>query len=113
MTREQDSDSTLPSEREEREIKTPSPHRPGERRDVLSPQGGENISKLTSPSPELICSFCGVVTHDYKNYPVLHQYIREQADALAQRRFGGYQQIPGWVRLESPKQVPIKQEPLW
>ena len=33
-----------------------------------------------------MCSFCGVNTHDYRDCPVMHQYIREQADALAQRR---------------------------
>ena len=42
----------------------------------------------------------------------MHQYIREQADALAQRRLGEYQQIQDWARHESPKQVPTKQEPL-
>ena len=113
MTREQDSDSTLQPEKEERGMETPSPHRPGERRGTLYPQIGANVPKLVSSPQELVCSLCGVVTHNYKNCPVLHQYIREQADALTQRRLGEYQQIQDWARHESPKQVPTKQEPLW
>ena len=48
MTREQDSDSTLPPEKEKRGMETPSPHRPGEKRGTLYPQGGENVPKLSS-----------------------------------------------------------------
>ena len=45
MTREQDSDSTLPPEGERRGMETPSPHRPGEGRGALYPQGSENVRK--------------------------------------------------------------------
>ena len=112
MTREQDSDSTLPPEGERREIEILSPHRPGERRGALYLQVSENVPKMIPSPQEVVCSFCGVTTHNYKNCPVLHQYIREQADALAQRRLGEYQQVQDWARHESPKQIPTKQEPL-
>ena len=42
-----------------------------------------------------MCSFCGGNTHDYRDCPVMHQYIREQADALAQRRMGEYHTTTG------------------
>ena len=38
----------------------------------------------------LVCSFCGNNTHDYRGCPVLHQYIRQQANELAAARSGGY-----------------------
>ena len=41
----------------------------------------------------------------------MHQYIREQADALAQRRMGEYQQPQEWERYETPRQVPSYQGP--
>ena len=43
---------------------------------------------------------------------VMHQYIREQADALAQKRLGEYQQLWEWAGYEPPRQVPTYQEPL-
>ena len=39
----------------------------------------------------------------------MHQYIREQADALAQRRMGEYQQPREWEGYEIPRQVPSYQ----
>ena len=41
----------------------------------------------------------------------MHQYIREQADALAQRRMGEYQQPREWEGYEIPRQVPSYQGP--
>ena len=41
----------------------------------------------------------------------MHQYIREQADALAQRRMGEYQQPGEWEGYETPRQVPSYQGP--
>ena len=78
ITREQDSDSTLPPEGERRGIETLSPHRPGERRGASYSQGGEDVPKMVPSPQELVCSFCRVVTHNYKDCPVLHQYKREQ-----------------------------------
>ena len=62
---------------------------------------------------ETICSFCGVSTHGYKDCPIMHQHIREQADALAQRRLGEYQQVQEWAEYEPPRQVPTYQGPLY
>ena len=42
----------------------------------------------------------------------MHQYIREQADALAQKRLGEYQQMRDWVRYEPPRQILTHQGPL-
>ena len=41
----------------------------------------------------------------------MHQYIREQADALAQRRMGEYRQPLEWEGYEIPRQVPSYQGP--
>ena len=60
---------------------------------------------------EVMCSFCGGNTHDYRDCPTMHQYIREQADALAQRRMGEYQQPQEWGGYEIPRQVPSYQGP--
>ena len=38
----------------------------------------------------LACSFCGNNTHDYRGCPVLHQYIRQQANELAAAWASGY-----------------------
>ena len=43
----------------------------------------------------------------------MHQYIREQADALAQRRLGEYQQPREWGGYEIPRQVPSYQGPFF
>ena len=106
MTREQDSDSTLPPEGEERKMGVPSPHRLGGEMNILSPRHSE-----LSPQ-EVVCSFCGVITHGHRDCPILHQYIREQADALAERRLNEYRQLQGWVKYESPKEIPLDDEPL-
>ena len=90
MTREQDSDSTLPPEGREREMEILSPYRMGERKNILSPCHGESLIQPTVPPQETVCSFCGVATHGHRDCPVLHQYIREQADALAEIRLNEY-----------------------
>ena len=60
-----------------------------------------------------MCSFCGVNTHDNRDYPVMQQYIREQADALAQRRLGEYRHQREWEGYETPRQLPPHQDPLF
>ena len=60
-----------------------------------------------------MCSFCGVNTHDYRDCPVMQQYVREQADALAQRRLGEYQHPREWEGYEIPRQLPPHQDPLF
>ena len=83
MTREQDSDSTIPPDGEKGGIRTLSPQRPEEREGISYPLVDNQVSGVVSSSQEIICSFCGIATHNYKNCPVLHQYIREQPDKLA------------------------------
>ena len=109
MTREQESDSTLSPEKEEGGVETPSPQRLEGRQGYQPP-----LRSQCAPSPmvtqrEVMCSFCGVNTHDYRDCPVMHQYIREQADALAQRRLEEYQQPQEWEGYEIPRQVPSYQ----
>ena len=43
----------------------------------------------------------------------MHQYIREQADTLAQRRLEEYQQLREWGGYGPPRQVPSYQGPLF
>ena len=43
----------------------------------------------------------------------MHQYIREQVDALAQRRLEEYQQLWEWEGYEIPTQAPPYQGPLF
>ena len=60
-----------------------------------------------------MCPFCGVDTHDYRDCPVMQQYIREQANALAQRRLGEYRHPREWEGYEIPRQLPPHQDPLF
>ena len=113
MTREQESDSTLSPEKEEGGIETPSPQRLEGGRGYQHPLHGGYVPRPGISSKEVMCSFCGVNTHDYRGCLVMHQYIREQADALAQRRLGEYQQSWEWEGYEIPKQVPPHQGPLF
>ena len=41
----------------------------------------------------------------------MHQYIREQADALAQKRLEEYHQLQAWAAYESPKRVLSRHNP--
>ena len=92
MTREQESDSTLSPEKEEGGVETLSPQKLDGRRGYQRPLHGGYLSQPVMTPKEVMCSFCGGNTHDYRDCPTMHQYIREQADALAQRRMGEYQQ---------------------
>ena len=112
MTREQESDSTLSPEKEEGGVETPSPQRLEGRRGYQRPLHGGYVSQPVITPKEVMCSFCGGNTHDYRDCPVMQQYIREQADALAQRRLGEYQHPREWERYEIPRQLPPHQDPL-
>ena len=72
---------------------------------------GEYFPKAIMSPQEVVCSFCGVATHSHKDCPVMHQYIREQADALAQKRLEEYHQLQAWAAYESPKRVPSRHDP--
>ena len=98
MRREQESDSTLPPEKEERGMETPSPCRLGERGGYTGPLHGGYVPSLVMSHREVTCSFCGVNTNGYKDCPVMHQYIGEQADALTQKRLEEYQELREWER---------------
>ena len=111
MTREQESDSTLSPEKEEGGIETPSPQRLDGRQGYQHPLHGGYLPQPVVTPKEMMCSFCGGNTHDYRDCPMMHQYIREQADALARRRQGGYQQPRDWGNYENPRQGPPYQRP--
>ena len=112
MTREQESDSTLSPEKEEGGIETPSPLRLEGRQGYQHPLQGGYVPQPVIAPREVMCSFCGANTHNYRDCPVMHQYIREQADAFAQRRLEEYQQPREWEGYEIPKQVQPYQGPL-
>ena len=105
MTREQESDSTLSPERGEGGVETLSPQKSDGRRGYQRPLHGGYLPQLVITPKEVMCSFCGGNTHDYRDCPTMHQYIREQADALAQRRMGEYQQSREWEGYETPRPV--------
>ena len=113
MTREQESDSTLSPEKEEGGIETPSPQRLEGRRGYQRPLHGGYAPSPVVAQREVMCSFCGVNTHGYRDCPVMHQYIREQADVLAQRRLGEYRHPREWEGYEIPRQLPPHQGPLF
>ena len=112
MTREQESDSTLPPEKEEGGVETPSPQRLERRQGYQRPLHGGYVSQSVITPKGLMCSFCGGNTHDYRDCPMMHQYIREQADTLAQRRLGEYQHPLEWGGSEILRQLPPRQDPL-
>ena len=112
MTREQESDSTISPEKEEGGVKTPSPQRLEGRQGYQRPLHGGYVPQPVITPSEVMCSFCGGNTHDYRDCPTMHQYIREQADALAQRRLGEYQNLQDWERYEVPRHLPSRRDPL-
>ena len=112
MTREQESDSTISPEKEEGGVKTPSPQRLEGRQGYQRPLHGGYVPQPVITPREAMCSFCGGNTHDYRDCRTMHQYIREQADALAQRRLGENQYLQDWERYEVPRQLPSRQDPL-
>ena len=61
MTREQESDSTLPPEKEERDVSTGSPWRIGKMENKLSPPFGGHVPHSMVPPKEPMCSFVGLV----------------------------------------------------
>ena len=113
MTREQESDSTLSPEKEEGGIETPSPQRLEGRKGYQRLLHGGYVPQPGIISKEMMWSFCGGNTHDYRDCLVMHQYIREQADALAKRRLEEYQQLQEWEEYKIPRQVPPYQGPLF
>ena len=106
MTREQESDSTLSPEKEEGGIETPSPQRLDGRQGYQHPLHGGYLPQPVVTPKVMMCSFCGGNTHDYRDCPMMHQYIREQANALARRRQEGYQRPRDWGNYETPRQGP-------
>ena len=113
MTREQESDSTLSPEKEEEGVETPSPQRLEGRIGYQPPLHSRYALPPRVAQREVMCSFCGANTHDYRDCPVMQQYIREQADALTQRRLGEYQHPREWEGYEIPRQLPPQQDPLF
>ena len=111
MTREQESDSTLSPERGESGVETLPSQKPDGRQGYQRPLHDGYLPQSMIPPREVMCSFCGGNTHDYRDCPTMHQYIREQADALAQRRMGENQQPQEWGGYEIPKQIPSYQGP--
>ena len=111
MTREQESDSTLSPERGEGEVKTPSPQRSDGGQGYQRPLHGGYLPQPVITPKEVMCSFCWGNTHDYRDCPTMHQYIREQADALTQRRMEEYPQSREREGYETSRQVPFHQGP--
>ena len=112
MTREQESESTQPSEEEGRtqpseeegrKVNIPLFHQQGRREETLGSWQNKYIQEPMVTPREIICSFCGVATHGHKECLVMYQYIREQADSLAQRRLERYNQLQEWVGYKSPR----------
>ena len=93
MTREQESDSTLSPEKEEGGMETPTSQRSGGKQGYQCPLHGGYVPQPGVPPTKVMCSFCGGGSHEYRDCPVMHQYIREQADTLAQRRLEEYHQL--------------------
>ena len=77
-------------------MKTPSPQRLDGRQEYQRPLHVGYLPQPVVAPNEVMCSFCRGNTHDYRDCPMMHQYIREQADALAQRRLEEYQQPQEW-----------------
>ena len=111
MTREQESNSTLSPERGESGVETLPSQKPDGRQGYQHPLHDGYLPQSMIAPKEVMCSFCGGNTHDYRDCPTMHQYIREQADALAQRRMGENQQPREWEGYETPRQVPSYQGP--
>ena len=82
MTREQESDSTLSPERGESGVETLPSQRSDGRQGYQHPLHVGYLPQSVIAPKEVMCSFCGGNTHDYRDCPTMHQYIREQADAL-------------------------------
>ena len=70
---------------------------------MRDPLHSEYVPRSVMSPWEIVCSFCGVAMHGHKDCPVMHQYIREQADALAQKRLEEYHHLQEWAGYESLK----------
>ena len=112
MTREQESDSTQLSEERGREGEMRSPQPAGRQENLEGLYSREVPEQPATPPRETVCSFCGITTHGHRDCPLLHQYIRQQADALAQIRLNEYRQLQGWTDYELPQPVSLKDGPL-
>ena len=77
-------------------------------RDEVTPSETFNPPQV-SPLIGLACSFCGNNTHGHAKCPVLHQYIRQQANELAAARASGYYPTP--VLPFAPKEGQSTQDP--
>ena len=109
MTREQESDSTSPPGKGRRRSGSTFPTENGRKAEISTSLHGGYVSQPVTTAEEMMCSFCGGNTHEYRDCPTIHQYIREQADALAQRRMEEYQQPREWGGYETPRPVPFYQ----
>ena len=112
MTREQDSDSTLLSKGKGKEGEMLSPRRMREQESPVGLYLREIPGQPVASPRETVCSFCGVATHGHRDCPLLHQYIRQQADALAEIRLSKYRQLQGWVDYEPPQSASLVGKPL-
>ena len=72
MTREQESDSTSPPEREEGKVSQTSPWKSEKEESKLKVPWRENPPHSMGPPREQMCSFCGVHTHEYKECHIMH-----------------------------------------
>ena len=111
MTREQDSDSILLPGGRGQKTGMPPPQQPNRWGDTRDHSCSEYFPKAIMSPQEVVCSFCEVATHSHKDCLVMHQYIREQADALAQKRLEEYHQLQAWAAYESPKRVLSRHNP--
>ena len=110
MTREQESDSTLSPERREGGVETLSPQKSDGRWGYQRPLHGGYLSQPVIAPKEVMCSFCGGNTHDDRDCPTMHQYIREQADQCVGPKEDG--RIPAAMRvggIRNPKAGTILQ----
>ena len=97
MTREQDSDSTLSPGGRGQRVEMSPPQEPNKWGDIRNPLCSEYVPRTVTSHQEIVCSFCRVAMHSHKDCPVMHQYIREQADALAWKRLVQYHQLQAWA----------------
>ena len=67
MTREQESDSTLSPEKEEGGVETPVSQGTEGRQGYQRSLHGGNLSQPVKTPKEVMCSFCGGNTHDYRD----------------------------------------------
>ena len=106
MTREQESDSTLSPEKEERGVETPSPQKLDGRRGYQRPLHGGYLSQPVIAPEEVMCSFCGVIPMIIETVQQCINISESKLMRWPQRRMGEYQQPREWGGYEIPRQVP-------